>query len=67
MLTLAPEVPGHLEAIEQLAAAGFLVQLGHTLASYEQAREAFRLAGHKLPVPTQFVRREQFFRRGGEG
>lgn len=41
MLTLAPEVPGHLEAIEQLAAAGFLVQLGHTLASYEQAREAF--------------------------
>lgn len=32
----------------------------------ENAREAFRLAGHKLPVPTQFVRREQFFRRGGE-
>ena len=26
----------------------------------EQAREAFRLASHKLPVPTQFVSREQF-------
>ena len=32
----------------------------------ENAREAFRLAGHKLPVGTQFVRRDQFFRRGGE-
>jgi len=32
----------------------------------EQAREAFRLGGHKLPVPTQFVRRDQFFMAGGE-
>jgi len=32
----------------------------------EQAREAFRLAGHKLPVPTQFVARQQFGLGGGE-
>jgi len=33
----------------------------------EQAREAFRLAGHKLPVATQFVSREQFTLEGSEG
>jgi large subunit ribosomal protein L16 len=32
----------------------------------EQAREAFRLAGHKMPVRTQFVRREDFS-LGGSG
>ncbi len=32
----------------------------------EQAREAFRLAGHKLPIKTQFVSREQFTIGGGE-
>jgi large subunit ribosomal protein L16 len=31
----------------------------------EQAREAFRLAGHKLPVRTQFVSRDQFTLGGG--
>ena len=31
-----------------------------------QAREAYRLAGHKLPVATQFVSREQFTLGGGE-
>lgn len=31
----------------------------------EQAREAFRLAGHKLPTKTQFVSKSQF-RLGGE-
>lgn len=35
--------------------------------SEEQAREAFRLASHKLPVPTQFVARTQFQLDGGEG
>ncbi len=33
----------------------------------DQAREAFRLAGHKLPVRTQFVTREQFSLGGGDG
>jgi large subunit ribosomal protein L16 len=31
----------------------------------EQAREALRLAAHKLPVPTQFVMRSQFTIGGG--
>ncbi len=31
----------------------------------ELAREAFRLAGHKMPVRTQFVRREDFSLGGG--
>lgn len=32
----------------------------------EQAREAFRLAAHKLPVSTQFVTRQQFSLEGGQ-
>lgn len=40
LVTLAPEVPGHMEAVQALAGAGYKVQLGHTLASYEQGVEA---------------------------
>lgn len=40
LLTLAPEVPGNLDAIPQLVAAGFRVQLGHTLGSYEDGVQA---------------------------
>lgn len=32
-----------------------------------QAREAFRLAGHKLPIATQFVARESLTTSAGEG
>ena len=32
----------------------------------EQAREAMRLAGHKLPVKTKFVAREKNLAEGGE-
>jgi N-acetylglucosamine-6-phosphate deacetylase len=35
LITLAPEVPGNLALIAPLRAAGFVVQLGHTLGSYE--------------------------------
>ena len=35
LLTIAPEVPGNMEAITQLIAAGFRVQVGHTLGTYE--------------------------------
>jgi len=40
LVTLAPEVPGHLDAIAQLKAEGIVVQVGHTLATYEEASEA---------------------------
>ncbi|HZN46334.1 MAG TPA: N-acetylglucosamine-6-phosphate deacetylase [Ramlibacter sp.] len=42
LLTLAPEVPGNMEAITQLVAAGFRVQLGHTLGSYEDGVQALQ-------------------------
>lgn len=40
LITLAPEVPGHMDAVKQLSEAGYCVQLGHTLGSYEQGVEA---------------------------
>jgi N-acetylglucosamine-6-phosphate deacetylase len=42
MVTLAPELPGGLAAVAQLAEAGVVVALGHTDATYEQTREALR-------------------------
>lgn len=41
MVTLAPELPGGLAAIEQFAAAGVTVGIGHTDADFALAREAF--------------------------
>lgn len=35
LITLAPELPGNLELITTLRAAGFQVQIGHTLGTYE--------------------------------
>jgi len=35
LITLAPEVAGNLDVIESLVAAGYRVQVGHSLASYE--------------------------------
>jgi N-acetylglucosamine-6-phosphate deacetylase len=40
LLTLAPEVPGNMEAIGELVAAGFRVQVGHTLGTYEDGVQA---------------------------
>jgi N-acetylglucosamine-6-phosphate deacetylase len=40
LITLAPEVPGHMEIIGSLCAAGFRVQLGHTLGTYEDGVQA---------------------------
>jgi N-acetylglucosamine-6-phosphate deacetylase len=35
LVTLAPEVPGNMDVIESLCAAGFRVQIGHSMGSYE--------------------------------
>jgi N-acetylglucosamine-6-phosphate deacetylase len=40
MVTLAPELPGASEAIRRLTAAGVVAAIGHTDASYDQARAA---------------------------
>jgi N-acetylglucosamine-6-phosphate deacetylase len=44
MITLAPELPGGLEAVAKAAAAGVVVALGHSGASYAHATSAV-LAG----------------------
>ena len=41
LVTIAPELPGHLALVVALRAHGFVVQLGHSAASYEDARAAF--------------------------
>ena len=40
-ITLAPDLPNALEAIEVLVEAGVTVAIGHTNASFEQAQQAF--------------------------
>ena len=41
LITIAPELPGALDAIERFVEAGVTVAVGHTEASFEQATEAF--------------------------
>ena len=40
LITLAPEMPGHLEVIGRLCAEGFRVQVGHSLGTYDDGVEA---------------------------
>jgi N-acetylglucosamine-6-phosphate deacetylase len=40
MVTLAPELPGGLEAVRALTAAGVVAAVGHTDATYDQTRAA---------------------------
>ena len=42
VLTMAPELPGHLELIPQLAAMGIRVQIGHSAGSYAEGAAALR-------------------------
>jgi N-acetylglucosamine-6-phosphate deacetylase len=47
-LTIAPELPGALDAIAELAAVGVAVAVGHTEATFEQTREAFDAGARML-------------------
>ena len=47
-LTIAPELPGALEVISELAAAGVTVAVGHTEATFEQTRDAFDAGARML-------------------
>lgn len=40
LITLAPEMPGNIDAIAQLIAAGYTVQIGHSGATYEETKAA---------------------------
>jgi N-acetylglucosamine-6-phosphate deacetylase len=42
VVTLAPELPGNLQLVGALARAGITVQLGHTLATFDQAVDALQ-------------------------
>jgi N-acetylglucosamine-6-phosphate deacetylase len=42
VVTLAPEIAGHIEIISEMAARGVRVQLGHSLATYDDAVLALR-------------------------
>ena len=48
IITLAPELPGALDCIEMLAAAGVAVALGHTDATYDQAVRAIRAGARRF-------------------
>jgi N-acetylglucosamine-6-phosphate deacetylase len=43
LITLAPEVAGNKDVIASLCEAGYRVQLGHTLGTYEDGVEAIKL------------------------
>lgn len=62
MVTLAPEVPGALEAIKVLTAAGITVGIGHTRATYTQTRAAIeagaRVATHVFNAMPSMHHRE---------
>jgi N-acetylglucosamine-6-phosphate deacetylase len=42
LITLAPELPGHIELVVQLREHGFQVQIGHTLGGYEDGVAALK-------------------------
>jgi N-acetylglucosamine-6-phosphate deacetylase len=46
LITVAPEVAGHLKLVRELSAAGIRVQIGHTLGSYEDGVAALEHGAH---------------------
>ncbi|EGD54617.1 N-acetylglucosamine-6-phosphate deacetylase [Gordonia neofelifaecis] len=62
MVTLAPELPGAMDAVDRLVAAGVTVAVGHTDATYDQVREAIergaRVATHLFNAMAPLGHRE---------
>lgn len=46
LITVAPEIDGHLALVKELAEAGMRVQIGHTLGSYEDGVAALTHGAH---------------------
>lgn len=40
VVTIAPEIPGHIELLQFLTSKGIRAQIGHTLATYEEGMQA---------------------------
>ncbi|RKT31501.1 N-acetylglucosamine-6-phosphate deacetylase [Microbacterium sp. AG1240] len=61
-ITIAPELPGAIDAIDRLTAAGVVVAVGHTDADYDRAAEAFdhgaSLLTHTFNAMRPFLHRE---------
>ncbi|MGK5683730.1 N-acetylglucosamine-6-phosphate deacetylase [Actinoplanes sp. URMC 104] len=62
VVTLAPELPGGMRLLDQVVDAGAIAAVGHTEATYVQARDAFaggaRLATHLFNAMRQFHHRD---------
>jgi N-acetylglucosamine-6-phosphate deacetylase len=62
MVTVAPELPGGLELVRRTVAAGAIAAIGHTDATYAQARAAFdagaRVATHLFNAMREIHHRE---------
>lgn len=62
VVTLAPELPGGIDLIRELVQSGVIAAVGHTEATFDQARDAFaagaRLATHLFNAMRQFHHRD---------
>ena len=59
IVTIAPEMPGGMDLVRRLVAAGHLVSIGHTGATFEQANEAIDAGGF-----TRGFRKDRSLRAG---
>ncbi|HEV2780032.1 MAG TPA: N-acetylglucosamine-6-phosphate deacetylase [Actinophytocola sp.] len=62
VVTLAPELPGGMDLVHELVGAGVIAAVGHTEATFDEARAAFaagaRLATHLFNAMRQFHHRD---------
>jgi N-acetylglucosamine-6-phosphate deacetylase len=62
VVTLAPELPGGMDLLREVVAAGAIAAVGHTEATHDEARDAFatgaRLATHLFNAMRQFHHRD---------